>query len=367
MSVIVEAKQLVKEFGVETPLFAPKKRVKAVSGVDLAVEKGETFSIVGESGCGKSTLARLLTRLLTPTDGDVLIDGQAVARLNGKELTTLRGKIQFIFQDPFSSLNPRMNIAALIAEPMEIHRPDIPPQDRRSEVARLLEQVGLRAEYMDRYPHEFSGGQRQRIGIARALAAQPEILVGDEPVSALDVSVQAQVINLLGDLKAQLGLTLIVIAHDLAVVRHMSDRIAVMYLGKIVELGRADDVVANAQHPYTQALMSAVPEAYVGERQAPIALEGEIPSPIDPPSGCRFRTRCAFAQQKCTSDEPSLHTVSEGHSVACHFYQDIAAQNTKRSATEHPISEIAARRFGLFRAAVSKTTDPEKSVSKERK
>ncbi|SEN89361.1 peptide/nickel transport system ATP-binding protein [Pseudorhodobacter antarcticus] len=250
MGVIIEAVDLVREFDIDTGLFQPARKVHAVSGVSFAVARGETFAIVGESGCGKSTLARTLARLLAPTSGEVLIEGQPVGKVKGAELVKLRRKVQFIFQDPFSSLNPRMTVGALIGEPIEIHRPELNAPQRRAEVTALLQRVGLRAAHMDRYPHEFSGGQRQRIGIARALAAQPDILVGDEPVSALDVSVQAQIINLLDDLKTEFGLTLIIVAHDLAVVRQMSDRVAVMYLGRIVEIGPADAITAHPRHPY---------------------------------------------------------------------------------------------------------------------
>jgi peptide/nickel transport system ATP-binding protein/oligopeptide transport system ATP-binding protein len=351
MTAIVEAVDLVKEFDVGGGFAGARRRVHAVSGVSLAVARGETFAIVGESGCGKSTLARTLARLLKPTSGDVRIDGESVGTLTGKALQRLRRKVQFIFQDPFSSLNPRMSVGALIGEPMEIHRPDLDAGGRRAEVARLLGRVGLRAGHMDRYPHEFSGGQRQRIGIARALAASPEILVGDEPVSALDVSVQAQVINLLADLKAEFGLTLIIVAHDLAVVRHMSDRIAVMYLGRIVETGHADAITATPRHPYTQALMSAVPEARIGAARDRLRLSGEIPSPIDPPSGCRFRTRCPHARPLCAQQQPELEPMAADSAVACHFHAEIPQIDF--GADSPSVSEAARLRFALFRSAVA--------------
>lgn len=350
MTAIVEAIDLVKEFGTGGGFLGSSKKVYAVSGVSFAVERGETFAIVGESGCGKSTLARTLSRLLAPTSGDVRIEGASVGALNGTALRALRRKIQFIFQDPFSSLNPRMSVGALITEPMEVHRPELTAKERRAEAAELLRLVGLRSAHMDRYPHEFSGGQRQRIGIARALAVKPEILVGDEPVSALDVSVQAQVINLLSDLKAEFGLTLIVVAHDLAVVRHMSDRIAVMYLGRIVEIGPADAITSRPRHPYTQALMSAVPEASVDAKRTPIPLEGEIPSPLNPPSGCRFRTRCQFAKEICAQQVPQLEQTEDGTEVACHFHRDIPHTDFGSDAPALP--EAARRRFALFRGAV---------------
>lgn len=354
MTAIVEAIDLVKEFDTGGGMLGKSQKVYAVSGVSFAVEQGETFAIVGESGCGKSTLARTLSRLLAPTSGEVLIESAPVGTLKGRKLRDLRSKIQFIFQDPFSSLNPRMSVGALIAEPMEVHRPDLNAKLRRVETARLLRQVGLRAAHMDRYPHEFSGGQRQRIGIARALAAKPEILIGDEPVSALDVSVQAQVINLLADLKSEFGLTLIVVAHDLAVVRHMSDRIAVMYLGRIVEIGSADAITATPRHPYTQALMSAVPEARIDANREAILLKGEIPSPINPPSGCRFRTRCSFAKEICAEQVPKLEAADDGREVACHFHNQIPQSDFGSEAQTMP--EAAKQRFALFRRAVDAET-----------
>ena len=363
MSTIIEAVDLVREFAVGKGLFSPGRTVHAVSGVSFRVRKGETFAIVGESGCGKSTLARTLARLIAPTSGEVVIDDQPVGRLKGAALTALRRKVQFIFQDPFSSLNPRMTVGALIGEPMEIHRPALTAKQRRAEVADLLGRVGLRAAHMDRYPHEFSGGQRQRIGIARALAAEPEILVGDEPVSALDVSVQAQVINLLHDLKTEFGLTLIVVAHDLAVVRQMSDRIAVMYLGRIVEIGPADAVTARPRHPYTQALMSAVPEARIAAARVPLRLDGEIPSPMDPPSGCRFRTRCPHAQDICARETPALEPEADGVAVACHFKDEIPALDFSTDGA--PLSAAAERRFALFRDAIAErdqTNDTEREI-----
>lgn len=365
MTAIVEAVDLVKEFGSSGRFLQPAQKVFAVSGVSFTVFQGETFAIVGESGCGKSTLARLLSRLLEPTSGDVRIDGQSVATIKGAALRALRRKIQFIFQDPFSSLNPRMTVGALITEPMEVHRPQLNASQRRADAAQLLDKVGLRAAHMDRYPHEFSGGQRQRIGIARALAASPQILVGDEPVSALDVSVQAQVINLLTDLKTDFGLTLIIVAHDLAVVRHMSDRIAVMYLGRIVEIGSADAITAQPFHPYTQALISAVPEASIGTSRDLILLEGEIPSPKNPPSGCRFRTRCPFAQDICAARLPELKEVTPGHHVACHFHDQIPRRDFE--PTTRALPDSARKRFAMFRNAVTaKTTSNVQQVGEEK-
>ena len=256
--IILSTRDLKRYFNLGGGMLAKTGTIRAVDGVTLDIRRGETFAIVGESGCGKSTLARLLMRLLQPTSGEVTFDGWDIATLNGRALSALRRDMQFIFQDPFSSLNPRMSVGRLIAEPLETHFPQMTAADRREKVAGLLRQVGLRPEHAGRYPHEFSGGQRQRIGIARALASGPKLIIGDEPVSALDVSVQAQVINLLGDLRDDLGLTLIIIAHDLAVIRHMSDRVAVMYLGEIVEIGTADEIFETPRHPYTLALLSAI-------------------------------------------------------------------------------------------------------------
>ena len=257
---ILQARDLVRHFRVGGGILEQARIVRAVDGVSFEVRRGETFAIVGESGCGKSTLARLLMRLLDPTSGRVQFEDRDISHLEGRELTELRKDMQFVFQDPFSSLNPRMTVGRLVGEPLETHEPGLNAAARRTRVADLLEQVGLRPEHAGRYPHEFSGGQRQRIGIARALASGPRLIIGDEPVSALDVSVQAQVINLLGDLRDELGLTLVIIAHDLAVIRHMSDRVAVMYLGQIVELGETDTIFERPSHPYTLALLSAIPE-----------------------------------------------------------------------------------------------------------
>jgi oligopeptide/dipeptide ABC transporter ATP-binding protein len=325
-----------------------------VDGVSLKVKSGETFAIVGESGCGKSTLARLLMRLLVPTSGDVIIEGRAIAHLKGAEVRTLRKNVQFIFQDPFSSLNPRMTVAQLVAEPLEIHRPELNAGARRKEVGRLLAEVGLRPGHMDRYPHEFSGGQRQRIGIARALASGPKVVIADEPVSALDVSVQAQVVNLLGDLRDQLGLTLIVIAHDLAVIRHMSDRIAVMYLGRVVETGPTDEVFANPHHPYTRALMSAIPATEFGTTQNRQHLTGETPSPLAPPSGCTFRTRCPFATEICAQQQPVTEIAAPETEVACHHWRDVSSAPMALAEPATGRSPRAEARFAMYRAALAK-------------
>ena len=356
---ILEAVDLKKHFQVGGGFLRDATSVKAVDGVSLSVRRGETFAIVGESGCGKSTLARLLMRLLEPTDGEVLFEGRAIAGLRGRHLTELRREMQFIFQDPFSSLNPRMSVGKLVGEPLETHAPGLSARDRRARVADLLARVGLRPEHADRYPHEFSGGQRQRIGIARALASGPKLVIGDEPVSALDVSVQAQVINRLHDLKTELDLTLVVIAHDLAVIRHMSDRVAVMYLGRIVETGPADAVFAQARHPYTMALLSAIPEPVHGPVPERLALRGETPSPADPPSGCRFHTRCPFARDDCATVEPQLRPAGEGQTVACHYWEEIAADREGPVRPPAPPRSAAAeRRFALYQAAIAGEAPP---------
>lgn len=360
MSVIIEAQNLVKHFSVGGGFFRKPKAVKAVDGVNLRVEEGETFAIVGESGCGKSTLARLLMRLLVPTSGEVMFAGRGIAGLQGADVTTLRKDVQFIFQDPFSSLNPRMTVAQLIAEPLETHRRDLNAAARRKEVGRLLAEVGLRPGHMDRYPHEFSGGQRQRVGIARALASGPRVLIADEPVSALDVSVQAQVVNLLGDLRQQLGLTLIIIAHDLAVIRHMSDRIAVMYLGRVVETGPTDEIYSNPRHPYTRALMSAIPVAEFGASKDRQHLMGETPSPLSPPSGCTFRTRCPFATDLCAQSQPFLEVAWQGAEVACHHWRDVAATPMALPVASTGRTPGAEARFAMYRAALVETTQVEK-------
>ncbi|MGJ8546206.1 MAG: ABC transporter ATP-binding protein [Sulfitobacter sp.] len=353
---ILQAKGLKKYFETGGSL-AKKGSVRAVDDVSLEIERGETFAIVGESGCGKSTMARLLMRLLAPTEGEVMFDGQDVGALKGKALKSLRRDMQFIFQDPFSSLNPRMSVGKLVGEPLETHFPEMNSAARRAKVAELLGLVGLRAEHAERYPHEFSGGQRQRIGIARALASSPKLVIGDEPVSALDVSVQAQVINLLSDLRDELGLTLVVIAHDLAVIRHMSDRVAVMYLGKIVECGPVDVIFEHPRHPYTRALLSAIPVAEHGRARDPIVLEGDMPSPANPPSGCSFHTRCPFAQERCKADLPVLRETdqAQGHVAACHFFEQIAAKlPDSATAPSGGHDSAAQRRFTLYQDAMRK-------------
>jgi oligopeptide transport system ATP-binding protein len=296
-------------------------QVRAVDGVDLELWPRETLGLVGESGCGKSTLTRVLLALERPTAGRVYFRGRDVVGMDPRELRRLRRGIQIVFQDPYTSLNPRMTVGDIVGEPFEIHPDAVPKQGRARAVRDLLDRVGLDPHLIDRYPHQFSGGQRQRVGIARALALRPEVLVCDEPVSALDVSVQAQVINLLADLQAEFGLSYLFIAHDLAVVRHISDRVAVMYLGRIIETGTVAEVYSRPAHPYTRALLSAVPspDPALRGRRPRIVLSGDLPSPADPPSGCHFRTRCPRVRDVCTREYPALVDRGQGHPSACHF------------------------------------------------
>ncbi len=313
---LVVADKLVKHFPVAgSRLRRERNVVHALDNVSLTINAGEVLGLVGESGCGKTTLGRCILRLIDLTSGRVVFDQQDLAQVNGTNLRTLRAQMQIVFQNPFSSLDPRMRIDTILQEPLRTHR--IPRGEWRERLQALLAQVGLGAQHLDRYPHELSGGQCQRVAIARALSLQPRLIVLDEPTSALDVSVQAQIINLLGDLREQAKLTYLFISHDLGVVEHLSDRIGVMYLGKLVEIGRTDEVFGSSKHPYTRALLASIPGQR--QRQATPPLEGTIPSPINPPSGCRFHTRCPLAQQICRDQEPALKSYGPTHWTACHF------------------------------------------------
>ncbi len=316
--------------------------VQAVDGVTFEIERGETLGLVGESGCGKSTTGRAIIRLNPPTGGRIFFDGQDVTEVKGAELRRLRKRMQMIFQDPYASLDPRMTAGGIIAEPLDIHEVG-KPRDRQERVKELLQTVGLNPAYASRYPHEFSGGQRQRIGVARALALQPDLIVADEPISALDVSIQAQIINLLERLQGEFGLTYLFIAHDLSVVRHISDRTAVMYLGRVVETSGSRDLNLRPLHPYTVALLSAVPipDPVVESRRRRIILKGDVPSPVNPPSGCRFHTRCWLREklgnpERCVTEDPELRLLDTRHEVACHFAEDVDGSTEQVQATGRP-------------------------------
>ncbi len=320
---LLDVRDLVMHFPLTQGIIFQKKvgAVQAVDGVSLSVNKGETLGLVGESGCGKSTTGRAILQLYKPTAGQVIFNGQDLTKLNGGDMRKMRRHLQMIFQDPYASLNPRMTVGSIVSEPMQIHNL-VPKNQRNQRVQELLQTVGLNPYFANRYPHEFSGGQRQRIGIARALAANPDFIVCDEPVSALDVSIQAQIVNLLEDLQNEFQLTYLFIAHDLSVVRHISDRIAVMYLGKIVELADRNSLYDDPLHPYTKALLSAVPipDPVIERKRERIILTGDVPSPINPPSGCHFHTRCPYVMDVCKQIDPILADQGDNHLVACHLY-----------------------------------------------
>jgi oligopeptide transport system ATP-binding protein len=335
MTPLLEVSHVVKHFPIKSGILIDREvgQVRAVDDVSLSVEPGETLGLVGESGCGKSTLCRVILQLLDPTSGSIKFEGKEVTGFGRSELRSLRREMQMIFQDPYASLNPRRRVGQIVAEPMRLHGL-AEGEELRPQVEDLLERVGLAAEHYNRFPHEFSGGQRQRVGIARALALRPKLIIADEPVSALDVSIQAQIINLLEDLQEEFGLTYIFVAHDLGVVRHVSDRIAVMYLGKIVETAPAEQLYTNPVHPYTTALLSAVPipDPRENEAREPLVLEGDVPSPIDPPSACRFHTRCPWATEICSVAEPPLADYGRGRIAACHHPLNV---------TDHEVEEAA--------------------------
>ena len=347
MTPLLEVDDLAKHYPMRRGIVFSKTvgTVRAVDGIGFSLARGETLALVGESGCGKSTTARLVLRLIEPTTGTVHFEGQDITTLGGTALRALRRRMQIVFQDPFASLNPRMTVGAIIEEPLVVHAIG-DKSSRRARVAELLGLVGLAPYHAARYPHEFSGGQRQRIGIARALAVEPALIVCDEPVSALDVSIQAQVVNLLKELQTRLGLSYLFIAHDLAVVKHVADRVAVMYLGRIVEVGPKAQVFANPRHPYTRVLLSAIPRPDPHRKLARQVPGGDVPSPAAIPPGCRFHTRCTFVVDRCRTDDPALHPINPGHLSACHRAEELPAQ--PELAEAHAMPPAAARRMALY-------------------
>jgi len=317
---LLEVRNVKKYFPVGSGLFSRRRgEVKAVDGVDFTVEEGETLGLVGESGCGKSTLGRTILRLIEPTEGEIVFHGKNLLSLSPREIRDMRREMQIIFQDPYASLNPRMRVGDIVGEGLEIHKLAT-GKKKRDRVIELLNQVGLREDHYGRYPHEFSGGQRQRIGIARALAVNPKFIVADEPVSSLDVSVQAQIINLLQELQEKMHLTYFFISHDLRVVEHISHRVAIMYLGKIVEIAPSETIYRDAKHPYTRALLSAVPVPDPGHKKERMILQGDVPSPVNPPTGCSFHPRCPYREDVCDKVEPQLEFTTDGHGVSCHVF-----------------------------------------------
>ncbi len=347
MTALLEVEGLAKHYPVKRGLVLAKTvgSVRAVDGVSFSLARGETLALVGESGCGKSTTARLVLRLIEPTAGRVSFEGVDITQMSGAPLRRLRRRMQIVFQDPFASLNPRMTVGAILEEPLIVHGIG-DRAARRARVSELLGLVGLAAYHAQRYPHEFSGGQRQRVGIARALAVEPALVVCDEPVSALDVSIQAQVVNLMKDLQARLGLSYLFIAHDLAVVKHMADRVAVMYLGRIVEIAPKDALFARPLHPYTRTLLAAIPRPDPHRRGAKQVAGGDVPSPMDPPPGCHFHTRCPFATERCRAEDPALRVLAPGHSAACHYAEELPAM--AEAAAGHVTPPAAAARMALY-------------------
>ncbi|MBL8700162.1 MAG: dipeptide ABC transporter ATP-binding protein [Alphaproteobacteria bacterium] len=345
---LLEVRGLIKHFPVTRGIVMRRQigAVKAVDGIDLDLDAGETLALVGESGCGKSTTGRLVLRLIEATAGSVRFEGREITGLDRRDMRGLRRHMQIIFQDPYASLNPRMAVSEILDEPLRVHGFG-DATTRRRRVEEILAAVGLSTWHAARYPHEFSGGQRQRVGIARALATNPKLVICDEPVSALDVSIQAQVVNLLKDLQRALGLAYVFIAHDLAVVKHVADRVAVMYLGKIVEQGPKGGLFARPRHPYTQALLAAIPVASPTPRTRVAVLEGDVPSPLNPPSGCRFHTRCPFAQERCRAEEPPLRLIDVGQRVACHFAEQTSGAFTLPQTVTSPrfAAKLAAYRM----------------------
>lgn len=353
---LLDLKQIGKSFVVKRSLFgAPLQTLHALDGIDLTLKRGETLAIVGESGCGKSTLARVVLRLIDPSEGEIRFDGDNITALSPSALRSFRRKAQLIFQDPFASLNPRMTVGDILNEPLMLHDV-VPASERDGRVSALLVQVGLKPQDAKRFPHEFSGGQRQRIAIARALAVEPDLIICDEPVSALDVSIRAQILNLLADLKAKLGLSLLFISHDLSVVRSVADRVAVMYLGRVVEEGRAEDIFANPRHPYTRALVNAVPLP-VPKRESRPLLQGDVPSPISPPPGCHFQTRCPFVIDACRTGRPPLEPCGgHGHRSAC--IRHAALPDYDSPMRDHATAPVLKRLMAAFvRPSKSETTN----------